>query len=178
MIRPMTLADVPEVTELYWAMVQEEKAYCKNPYPRIVLSMHKDISDLLRNSLTMPQWHGEVIEIDEKIVGFAGGSLVHRPCSQPGSAFRLDLIYILPEHRRGRRAIQLIRAMWQWGFHALADYIPDERERTIEGAWTPGSLAEKLWTSAGCAPYMVLCAWTGPDGFPHPNVERLMKIKE
>lgn len=176
--RMMTQADIPAVTDLYWTMVQEEKKHHKNPYPRVTPSVRKDIAQLLSSSIIVPQWHGEVLEKNDEIIGFATGSLIHRPYCQPGSAFRLDIIYISPEHRGGRNAIRLINAMWKWGFHALADFIPDEKERTIEGAWTPGSLAEKLWTSAGCAPYMVLCSWTGPDGFPHPNVERLTKPKE
>lgn len=178
MIRTMTLADVDEVTELYWLMLQEDKRTSHVAYPRVVPSIRRDIRELLVNSLKMPQWHAEVMEVDEKIIGFASGTLVHRPFSEPSSAFRLDLIYILPEYRRGRRALQLISTMWEWGFHALASFVPEPKERTIEGAWTPGSLAEKLWTSAGCTPYMVLCSWTGPDGFPHPNVKRLLTVKE
>lgn len=176
--RVLTQADIPTVTELYWHMIQEDRKHGTPPYPRSVPSVRKDIAHLLTASSMMPQWHAEVLEYEDTIIGFATGTLIHRPYFRPSSAFRLDIIYVVPEHRGGKNALRLIRSMWKWGFHALADFIPEEKERTIEGAWTPGSLAEKLWTSAGCTPYMVLCSWTGPDGFPHPNVERLLKPKE
>ena len=180
-VRPMTLADMHHVVAMYLALMREEQAALGCTYPRLHEQSPDEIEKFLTIQLTKnPLFHAVVGVLGEKPKAVATCYIEPRQSAvRPIAVCNLNVIYIMPQHRQkfARTGQALVHACWEWGFRALAPFVPDEAERTLEGATTPGTQAEALWKAAGLVPYRLSLAFVGPDGRPHRDVPRLTGVR-
>lgn len=170
-VSPASLADLPALEEMLWALTLEERQHLTINYPLLNAETRGEIITLFRNSYSQPNVHSEVVMDGETYAGFASATLVPRPTGRPKAVIRLDTIYLKPEYRASFGHLstckQLVGAIWEWGTLHIRPCLAPGDEPTIEGAYLPGGPAQRLWEAAGLKPYLSLCAWVNADGTPN-----------
>lgn len=110
MIRDMISEDVPKVMELITEM-HEDGVLSK-------WSLNPERADYILNKLLSYRAEGEnvflqVLELDEKVVGFFGGEVITNEWVDCNMAVDLGF-YITPEYRKGTYGVRMIKNFEKW----------------------------------------------------------------
>lgn len=183
-VRPLQVADIPGVLDLYRQMIAEHATKGPVRYPQPTDATPGEMGDYLYHSVTSgsPDLLPVVATADDghrlpdgtpiggTAIGFALASIYLRPIGHPKRVGYVEVLYVNPSHRNGRGpravAVQILKAL---GEEAYRRYPPAEDGTpglVIEGGYVPGTHGEKLWPGLGLRPYVVLCAFVDDQGNP------------
>lgn len=124
MIRPATVEDIQVIVELGRAMHAESPRYRRLNYnPDKVASR---VRNMVTGTLTTPAAGGAFVAVkDGKIIGMIGGYVAETFFGDDTVASDFAF-YITPsERRKGRAAVELVRAFEDWAIpQGVADIVP------------------------------------------------------
>jgi hypothetical protein len=180
-IRPLQLTDLGDVALMYQRQLREEPEVFGG-YPHDPEHSPADLIQLCQQGMQSAphDWIGYVAvqapdtgafgePVGGEPIGVVIATHYWRTLGTPHDVVHVEWIYVRPEVRGHLRcAMQLL--------HVMADEARRRfpRDTACEGAYAPGSHAERIWKKLGMKPYVVRCALLDDAG----AVQRHFKLEE